>query len=127
MPSKEQRYRDLLGRIDGGARKVQLEAELKQLQAAFMETHGNAERQDGFVKKHELELAALKKKEPDTKHVSREAIIEANKEKAALTWLAVEHLAEEVEKLEGRIQEIKTAGLPEAKVDEEAAGVGEEG
>lgn len=118
MPGKEERYRDLLGRIDGGTRKTQLEEELKQLRAAFMETHGNAERQDGFVKKHELELAALNKKEPDTKQVSREAIIAANKEKAALTWLAVEHLADEVEKLEGRIKEIDEAGLPKAKAEE---------
>jgi len=119
MPSKEQRYHDLLGRIDGGTRKKQLEAELEQLRVAFMETHGNAERQDAFLKKHELELAAAQKKEPDTKHVSREAIIDAIKEKSVMTWLGVEHLATEVEKLEGRIQQMKEAGLPKVKGDEE--------
>lgn len=121
MPSKEQRYRDLLGRIDGGTRKKQLEAELEQLRVGFMETHGNAERQDAFLKKHELELAAAQKKEPDTKHVSRETIIGAIKEKATMTWLSVEHLATEVEKLEGRIKKIEEAGLPEVKGDEEEA------
>ena len=116
---KEQRYLDLLARIDGGTRKTQLEGELKQLRAAFMETHGNAERQDSFVKRHEADLVGLKKKEPDTQHLSREAIIEAGREKSALTWLAVEHLADEVEKLEARIKDIDRAGLPKPKSDAE--------
>jgi len=117
---KEQRYLDLLARIDGGTRKKQLEEELKQLRTAFMETHGNAERQDSFVKRHEADLVGLEKKSPDTQHVSREAIIEAGKEKSALTWLAVEHLADEVEKLEKRIKKIDRAGLPEPEPEEEA-------
>lgn len=127
MPSKEERYRDLMGRIDSGTRKAQLEEELKQIRTAFMETHSNAERQGAFVKKHELELAALKKKEPTTtQYVSREAIIDSAKERAAMLGLMVEHLADEVEKLEGRIKEIDEAGLPKAKADEEATGVGKE-
>ena len=119
MTSKEERYRDLLGRMPGSDRKVKMEAELKELRESFLATHSNAERQESFVKKHEQELAVLKKKDPNkdekpanTKYLSREAIIESNKERTALAWLAVEHLADEIEKLEGRIKELAEAGLP---------------
>ncbi len=115
MPNNEQRYRDLLGRIDGGVRKTQMEGELKQLRLAFMESHGNANRQDSFLAKHEAELEEAKKKEPDMEFVSREAIITAIKEKSGMLWLGVEHLADEVEQIEGRIKEIDEAGLPGVK------------
>ena len=120
MPNKEDRYRDLLGRIDGGTRKKQLEEELKQLQGGFMDAHGNVERQAAFIKKHELELAAAQKKEgADTQHISREAILARAREQLPLMQINLEHLADEIEKLEGRIKEIAEAGLPKVKEAEE--------
>ena len=141
MPGNDQRYRDLMGRIDGGVRKKQLEAELTQLRSAFMEIHGNAERQESFVKKSKDALALLKKKdakaareagEPEEDsgakmvYVSRESIISTAEERALLAWLQVEHLAEEIESLEARIKEIDEAGLPKTKGEETGTGAAKE-
>jgi hypothetical protein len=109
MTATEDRIRSILEKIDPSVRRARLLEQQKDLEQRFVDTCFGLENQRRLVARHE---EALKTNATPT----QVSITAQAAEGLRLQELLVEHLADEVERVQGALDEIQKAGLPKQKV-----------
>ncbi len=125
----DDRFREMLEKIDPSFRKARLEEELDGnektgvvgYRARFLQAHSDAGAQGRLVESHKKSIAG-----PDDTGLAdissssmQQSLVEARdrtltlaRENERIAWLMVEHLAGEIERVEKQLEEIRVAGLP---------------
>ena len=109
MSATDERIRSILEKIDPSVRRARLLEQQRDLEQRFVDTCFGLENQRRLVARH---AEALKTVDTPTQR----SITEQATEGLRLQELLVEHLADEVERVQGALDEIQKAGLPKQKV-----------
>jgi len=110
MTATEDRIRSILEKIDPSVRRARLLEQQKDLEQRFVDTCFGLENQRRLVARH---VEALKTADTPTQR----SIVEQATEGLRLQELLVEHLADEVERVQAALDEIQKAGLPKPKLE----------
>ena len=128
-----EKFRELLEKIDPSFRKARLEAELDGddqsvgLKRRFLSVYQESQAQSRLVKRHEKALkdlpapagSASEEERASCRRILgvRQATLDQARENERANWLFADHLREEIERVMGQLEEFSKAGLPPAAAD----------